>query len=76
MGNRVEELKKAIRGYHESVARHAAICQRLRDQRRSASDGVMVEIDERIEVKERTIAALNRTIEATEWLIYAEERST
>jgi hypothetical protein len=57
------------------VAKHTVLCEQLREKRKGSADGTMVELDERISMKVSTIAALNRTIEATEWLINLEERS-
>ena len=73
MSNRLTDLRQSLSGYQALVATHTAICQQLREQRRGATDGAMVKLDERIEMRERAIAAFNRAIEATEWLIKTEE---
>jgi hypothetical protein len=74
-GEHFGDLGKTVQDYRALIEIYRAMCERLRERRKGASDGVMVEIDELLAVKERTIAALNRSIEMTELQIRAEERS-
>ena len=69
------ELKEAIASYQKLIAYHTLSRERMLLRRRGATDRVMVELDERIEVNQRTIDALQRAIEVAREQLKTTERS-
>ena len=60
------ELKQAIQAYQTLISNYEQSRARMAERRRSAADHVMVELDDRIRVTDRTIEALRRAVEMAE----------
>ena len=69
------ELKEAIASYQKLIANYTLSRERMLVRRRGASAHVMVDLDERVQVNQRTIDALQRAIEAAREQLKPIERS-
>jgi hypothetical protein len=62
---RHEEMKVAIETYQRLIATYSLARERMLERRKGAADHVMVELDERLLVNQRTLDALQRAVEMT-----------
>ena len=58
------ELKEAIASYQKLIASYTLSRERMLVRRQGAPDHIMVDLDERMQVNQRTIEALQQAIEA------------
>ena len=64
--SRVERLEQAIKLYEQTIVNFEGVCDRLRVRRSAANDSVMVIIDERLALHERTLTSLKKVLATTE----------
>jgi hypothetical protein len=55
---RIAKLEASIAIYEQTIARFERAAHRLRNRRKSAADSVMVLIDERLALNQRTLVSL------------------
>lgn len=74
---RIQELQEHIRQLHSAVTAFERTTAHLRERRRGATDHVMIELDERLLVNERTLECIKRSLELAQLeLARAEREST
>ena len=70
----LENLQESIKVYEEVIRSFERARERMQQRRQSASDSVMVHIDESLSLNRRTLESLNRVL-ATAQQQLKEERS-